>query len=95
MNKWEETKMLAKNLVIPDEEGILINKDEKHLSGKNNIHQLTSYELDLDKINGYDVRVVYSVCNTCKMIWNKRIVVFNNDDNFVYVHEITRKGERV
>ncbi len=91
---WEEAKRLIQTVKIPDREGVLASKDESHVFGKGNSHQLYSYELPLESINGYETKVVYNVCPVCKMIWNKQVVMFRENPSVVYVHQTIRRGER-
>lgn len=92
---WNLAKQQIESIDIPDKEGELVPKGESHTIGKTEIHQLDSYELPLGKINGFTAQVNYSICPTCRMMWNKRIVMFRENPAIVHIKEFVRKGENV
>lgn len=86
--RWNKAIETVQNTPIPNKPGTLVEKGEKH--GE---HPLKSYEMELGEEQGFEMRLYYSICQECGIVWNKRVVLFNSFPPIVYVHWSTKRGQ--
>ena len=90
--EWKQAKNQLDLLDFTNEVGIEVEKGENHEFGKAN-HSLKSYELYLPPILGFTVKGYYNYCPECRQVRNKKLVMFNNDQNVCYEKVFLKHGK--
>jgi hypothetical protein len=86
--KWEEAKEIVGKMTFPDENSL--NWQEiKELVGRHRLgkkhHPLKGFRMVLPPVLDYELQARISRCEECGKIRNKYFVLYNPEDNVVFI----------
>ena len=93
---WEEAKEILGYMDFPkdDPETFSMYKDgtSHYQRGDKVPHSLDCYKKEI-KVKGFDGLAIYRICNKCKGVRNKSMVIFNDKSNLSYTVDFIKRGE--
>jgi len=102
MDNWDEAKKVVEDMIFPpdpvmgeDEDKELLGWEKikggrnQHHFGKKE-HQLTEFEMNLPKVNRYELKAQMNRCDECNKARNKYFMLSDIENSNVFVHYIYR-----